>query len=99
MLATSLLLAQLTLATTPAPQAQPAPTATPAAAPAPAPEADDNIYGWEDDAFVAQAERDLESLQRYANGLRGCRTRSARTWRSTTRSRTSPTRPSRSRRC
>ncbi|HLL02090.1 MAG TPA: YiiX/YebB-like N1pC/P60 family cysteine hydrolase [Myxococcaceae bacterium] len=72
MLATSLLIAQLTLtgapaAQPPAPPAQPAPSA---AAPAPAPVASD-LYDWEDAAFVAQAQRDLAALQVYANGMRG----------------------------
>jgi hypothetical protein len=72
MLATSLLIAQLALAGTPAaqpsaPPAQPAPS-TPAPAPAPVPS---NLYDWEDAAFVAQAQQDLAALQRYANGLRG----------------------------
>ncbi|WP_224372819.1 YiiX/YebB-like N1pC/P60 family cysteine hydrolase [Hyalangium versicolor] len=76
MLATSLLLAQLTLASTPPTQAQPAtapaPAPTEATAPVPAPVADAaNIYDWDDASFVAQAEQDLQSLQRYANGLRG----------------------------
>ncbi|WP_224250042.1 YiiX/YebB-like N1pC/P60 family cysteine hydrolase [Hyalangium gracile] len=75
MLATSLLLAQLTLASSPPPQAQ-APAAPAVATPAPAPEAPaTGIYDWEDEAFVAQAQRDLESLQRYANGLRGLQER------------------------
>jgi hypothetical protein len=69
MLATSLLLAQLTLATPPPAQAS-APAPAPAAAPAPEAEST-NIYDWDDEAFTAQAQRDLEMLQRYANGLRG----------------------------
>jgi hypothetical protein len=80
MFATTLLLAQLTLASTPAPQATAvppkqaptpaAPAPAPAAAPAPASSSGD-IYDWEDEAFVAQAKRDLEALQRYTTGLRG----------------------------
>jgi hypothetical protein len=69
MLATSLLLAQLTLAGSPPPQAtSPAPVTTPAPA---AEEDTEKIYKWSDEEFVAQAQRDLEALQRYANGLRG----------------------------
>ncbi len=63
MLATSLLIAQLALAGSPAEQAPP-----PAEPPA---RAASNIYDWEDAAFVAQAQQDLAALQRYANGLRG----------------------------
>ncbi|HYH95147.1 YiiX/YebB-like N1pC/P60 family cysteine hydrolase, partial [Hyalangium sp.] len=66
MLATALLLTQLTLAGSPPPQASP-----PAPAPAEASESSGNIYDWDDEAFVAQAQSDLEALQRYANGLRG----------------------------
>lgn len=69
MLVTSLLLAQLTLAGSPPPQAA-APTAAPAAAPVPEAEPS-NLYDWDDEAFVAQAQRDLAALQRYATGLRG----------------------------
>ncbi|MDY7228956.1 YiiX/YebB-like N1pC/P60 family cysteine hydrolase [Hyalangium rubrum] len=71
MLVTSLLLTQLALAGSPASQAASATPTAPApavAAPAPAPE---GIYQWEDAEFVAQAQRDLEQLQRYATGLRG----------------------------
>jgi hypothetical protein len=70
MLATSLLLAQLTLASTPAPQ----PAASPpprAPGTAPAPRSAGDLYGWDDEAFVAQAKRDLAALQVYAQGLRG----------------------------
>jgi hypothetical protein len=70
MLATSLLIAQLTLAGSPTPQATPTAVPPPAAAPAPAP-VSSNIYDREDAAFVAQAQQDLAALQRYANGLRG----------------------------
>jgi hypothetical protein len=70
MLATSLLIAQLTLAGSPA--AQPSTAAPqPAAAPAPAPPVSSNLYDWEDAAFTAQAQQDMAALQRYANGLRG----------------------------
>jgi hypothetical protein len=65
MLVTSLLLAQLTLAGSPPTQA-----VTPSSSPAPEAPAS-NIYDWDDAAFVEQAQRDLEALQRYANGLRG----------------------------
>jgi hypothetical protein len=65
MLVTSLLLAQLTLAGSPPPQA-----AAPSSTPAPAAEALD-VYDLDDAAFVEQAKSDLEALQRYANGLRG----------------------------
>ncbi len=67
MLATTLLLAQLTLAGSPPPQAAPP---APATTPAPAAEEADKIYKWDDESFVAQAQRDLEVLQRNANGLR-----------------------------
>lgn len=71
MLVTSLLLAQLTLAGSPPPQAAaPAPADAPAVAPAPE-AASSNLYDWDDEAFVAQAQSDLAALQRYANGLRG----------------------------
>ncbi len=72
MFATSLLIAQLTLAGSPTAQ-PPAAPAQPALSP-PAPTAapvPSNLYDWDDAAFVAQAQRDLEALQRYANGLRG----------------------------
>lgn len=74
----SLLLALVTLASPSSPPA-PSPAPTPAvqaaptpAAPAPAPvPALGSVYDMEDEAFVAQAKRDLEALQRYATGLRG----------------------------
>ncbi|MBN1205182.1 MAG: protein tyrosine phosphatase [Myxococcaceae bacterium] len=71
MLTTTLLLAQLTLAGSPPPQASPQPP-PPAATPAPAPaKAVLDIYDWDDESFMAQAKQDLEVLQRNANGLRG----------------------------
>src|SRR5688500_6915443 len=70
MLATSLLIAQHTLAGSPAGQPSTA-APQPAAAPAPATPVSSNLYDWEDAAFTAQAQHDMAALQRYANGLRG----------------------------
>lgn len=71
MLATSLLLTQLALAGSPSPQVSPASPPPPAASTPAAEPALEGIYDMEDAAFVAQAQRDLEALQRYATGLRG----------------------------
>ncbi|MCP3138495.1 YiiX/YebB-like N1pC/P60 family cysteine hydrolase [Pyxidicoccus xibeiensis] len=64
MSAAPLLLAWLTLASTPT-----VPPASPTSASAPAPLK--SVYALDDDAFVAQAQRDLAQLERYAQGLRG----------------------------
>jgi len=62
--AAPLLLAWLTLASTPTvPPASPTAAATPARA--------GEVYSPDDDAFVAQAQRDLAQLESYALGLRG----------------------------
>ncbi|HEX8705893.1 MAG TPA: YiiX/YebB-like N1pC/P60 family cysteine hydrolase [Myxococcaceae bacterium] len=70
MLASSLLIAQLTLAGSPTAQPSPAPAQPAPTASAPAP-VTSNLYDWDDAAFVAQAQQDLVALQRYANGMRG----------------------------
>jgi hypothetical protein len=62
--AAPLLLAWLTLASTPS-----APPAVPTSASAPS--VVRNVYDLDDAAFVAQAQRDLALLERYALGLRG----------------------------
>ncbi|QSQ19380.1 protein tyrosine phosphatase [Pyxidicoccus parkwayensis] len=62
--AASALVAWLALASTPAvPPATPTPSAAQTAAA--------DVYALDDEAFVAQAQRDLAQLERYANGLRG----------------------------
>jgi Permuted papain-like amidase enzyme, YaeF/YiiX, C92 family len=75
MLSTSLLVTWLALATPP-----PAPSPAPQASEAPSPASDStSVYSLEDGAFVDQALRDLEAIERYAQGLRALQQRIGRT--------------------